>query len=257
MNALATGEMRESADAAALGILIGVGLGPGDPELVTVKGARLIGEAKVVAFFAKRGRASHARSIAERYLAPGCEELPLLYPITTEIPFTQPEYRAALARFYEDSARRLGAVLEAGHDIALLCEGDPLLYGSFMHMFARLDGRFRVEICAGVSGMSGCFAAARLPMTWGDDVLTVLPATLPEDALAARLASTDAAVVMKLGGNLTKLRRAMMRAGVSERAIYVERGTMAGEKIMAFADKRDDDAPYFSMALVPGRGRRP
>lgn len=239
------------------GTLIGVGLGPGDPELVTVKAARLIGEAKVVAYYGKPGRPSNARKIAERYFSPGCEELPLLYPVTTEIPFARPEYVAALAQFYEESAQRLAAVLETGRDVALLCEGDPLLYGSFMHMFARLESRFRVEICAGVSGMSGCFAAARQPMTWGDDVLTVLPATLDEDTLAHRLATTDAAVVMKLGGNFAKLRRALARAGLSERAIYVERGTMAGEKIMRFADKHDDVAPYFSMALVPGQGRRP
>ena len=241
----------------ALGRLIGVGLGPGDPELVTVKAARLIGEARTLAYFGKPGRASNARTIAERYFAPGCEEMPLLYPVTTEIPFAQPEYVDALAGFYEESAQRIGAVLEQGRDVALLCEGDPLLYGSFMHMFTRIGRRFPVEICAGVSGMSGCFAAARQPMTWGDDVLTVLPATLDEDTLAQRLATTDAAVVMKLGSNLPKLRRAMERAGVIARAIYVERGTMAGEKIMPFMEKRDDRAPYFSMALVPGQGRRP
>ncbi len=240
-----------------LGALIGVGLGPGDPELVTVKAARLIGEAKTIAYFAKRGRASHARGIAERYFSKDHEELPLLYPVTTEIPFDAPDYVSALAKFYEESATRIGAVLEQGRDVALLCEGDPLLYGSFMHMFMRLKPRFSVDICAGVSGMSGCFAAARQPMTWGDDVLTVLPATLGEDTLVKRLAETDAAVVMKLGGNFAKLRRAMTRAGVIARALYVERGTMAGEKIMPFSEKRDDDAPYFSMALVPGQGRRP
>lgn len=254
MNALPA-TSRETA--ARVGALIGVGLGPGDPELVTVKAARLIGEAKTVAYFGKPGRPSNARTIAARYFSPGCEEMPLLYPVTTEIPFDDPDYIAALGGFYAESARRIAAALEQGRNVALLCEGDPLLYGSFMHMFTRLDGRFRVEICAGVSGMSGCFAAARQPMTWGDDVLTVLPATLDEETLTERLKTTDAAVVMKLGGNFAKLRRAMERAGVIGRAIYVERGTMAGEKIMAFAEKRDDAAPYFSMALVPGRGRRP
>ncbi|TLG79006.1 precorrin-2 C(20)-methyltransferase [Methylocystis sp. B8] len=254
MNALASTSQE---GVAALGALIGVGLGPGDPELVTVKAARLIGAAKVVAFFAKRGRASQARAIAAPYLAADCEEIALDYPVTTEIPFDRPEYVESLQRFYEDCVMRIRAVLEAGRDVTLLCEGDPLLYGSFMHMFARLDSRFRIEICAGVSGMSGCFAAARQPMAWGDDILTVLPATLDEDRLASRLAETDAAVVMKLGGNFAKLRRAMARAGVIDRAIYVERGAMPGEKIMRFEDKRDDEAPYFSMALVPGRGRRP
>jgi precorrin-2/cobalt-factor-2 C20-methyltransferase len=255
MNALDPSLGRDAA--AALGVLHGVGLGPGDPELVTIKAARLIGEAKVVAYFAKRGRKSHARAIAERYFAPGCEELALDYPVTTEIPFDHPDYVAQLAAFYEESARRLAAVLESGCDAALLCEGDPLFYGSFMHVFVRLDGRFRIEVCAGVSGMSGCFAAARQPMAWGDDVLTVLPATLSENELVRRLAATDAAVVMKLGANFAKLRRALARAGLLERAIYVERGAMTGERILPLADKLDDDAPYFSMVLVPGRGRRP
>ncbi len=244
-------------NAATLGVLIGVGLGPGDPELVTVKAARLISEARVVAYFAKAGRNSHARAIAAPYLAPDCEEIALLYPVTTEIHFAHPDYVFALAQFYEHSTARLARILESGRNVALLCEGDPMLYGSFMHLFTRLDGRFRAEICAGVAGMSGCFAAARQPMAWGDDILTVLPATLDEDALTQRLATTDAAVVMKLGGNFAKLRRALTRAGLIERALYVERGAMPGEKIMRFVEKHDDNAPYFSMALVPGQGRRP
>jgi precorrin-2/cobalt-factor-2 C20-methyltransferase len=248
---------RNNVGVAALGVLYGVGLGPGDPELVTVKAARLIGEAKLVAYFAKRGRPSNARAIAQIYLTSDCEELLLAYPVTTEIPCDSPDYVRALSHFYEESALRIADHLTHGRDVALLCEGDPMFYGSFMHIFARLDGRFRVEMCAGVSGMSGCFAAARQPMTWGDDVLTVLPATLSEQELADRLLATDAAVVMKLGGNFPKLRRAIMQAGLLDRAIYIERGTMAGEKIMPLRDKGDDDAPYFAMVLVPGRGRRP
>jgi precorrin-2/cobalt-factor-2 C20-methyltransferase len=239
------------------GVLYGVGLGPGDPELVTMKAVRLIGAATVVSYFAKQGRESHARKIARGYFRPGCEELLLAYPMTTERPFDQPEYISALARFYQDSAERIGEILAQGRDVALLCEGDPLLYGSFMHIFVRLRERFRTEICAGVSGMSGCFAAARQPMTWGDDVLTVVPATLGEEALEQRLAATDAAVVMKLGGNFAKLRRVLTRLGLIERAIYVERGTMRDEKIMPFGEKQDDIAPYFSMVLAPGAGRRP
>ena len=237
--------------------LLGVGLGPGDPELMTLKAARLVSEAKVVAYFSKRGKASHARAIAARFIAKDCAEIPLAYPLTTEIPFDHPDYVAALAAFYEESADRLALHLSLGRDVALLCEGDPMLYGSFMHIFVRLQERFRTEICAGVSGMSGCSAAALTPMTWGDDVLTVLPATLPEETLTQRLLATDAAAILKLGGNFAKLRRALTRAGLIDRAIYVERGTMAGEKIMPFSEKTGDDAPYFAMALAPGRGRRP
>ena len=239
------------------GVLIGVGLGPGDPELVTIKAARLIGAATVISYFAKAVRNSHARAIAAPYLPANYDELPLLYPVTTEIPVADPAYNGALAPFYEESARRLAQVLETGKDVALLCEGDPMLYGSFMHMFTRLSDRFRVEICAGVSGMSGCFAAARQPMTWGDDTLTVMPATLDEESLVSRLNAADAAVIMKLGGNFPKLRRALARAGLTDRAIYVERGTMTGEKILRLTEKTDDVAPYFSMVLAPGQGRRP
>jgi precorrin-2/cobalt-factor-2 C20-methyltransferase len=239
------------------GVLFGVGLGPGDPELVTMKAVRLIAQSRIVAYFAKSGRPSNARGIAERYLAPQCRELLLSYPMTTELPFGHQDYIRALSQFYEASAQEIAGLLSRGDNVALLCEGDPLLYGSFMHIFVRLRERFRVEICAGVAGMSGCFAAAQAPMTWGDDVLTVLPATLPEDVLAHRLAGTDAAVIMKLGGNFPKLRRALSRSGLIERAIYVERGTMLAEKVMPFCEKLDDDAPYFAMALVPGRGRRP
>ena len=240
-----------------LGVLIGVGLGPGDPELVTIKAARLIGAAKFIAYFAKSGRKSHARTIAAPYLPAEFEEIPLLYPVTTEIPVADPAYNRSLSPFYSASAQRLAQVLEAGQDVALLCEGDPMLYGSFMHIFSRLADRFRVEICAGVSGMSGCFAAARQPMTWGDDTLTVMPATLDEESLVSRLTAADAAVIMKLGGNFPKLRRALARAGLTERAIYVERGTMEGEKILRLTEKTDDTAPYFSMVLAPGQGRRP
>ncbi len=254
---MSAGHKVNSKISAAEGMLIGIGLGPGDPELVTIKAARLIGEAKVISYFAKAGRDSHARTIAAPYLPPEFEEIPLLYPVTTEIPFADPAYNRALVQFYQESADRLTQLLETGKDIALLCEGDPMLYGSFMHIYERLAPRFRVDVCAGVAGMSGCFAAARQPMTWGDDTLTVMPATLDEESLVRRLNVADAAVIMKIGGNFPKLRRALTRAGLTERAIYVERGTMAGEKILRFIDKVDDKAPYFSMVLSPGKGRRP
>ena len=129
-----------------------------------VKAARLIGEATTIAYFAKRGRLSHARRIAERYIPQDCEELPLLYPVTTEIPFDAPEYVVALAGFYEESAARIAAVLEQGRNVALLCEGDPLFYGSFMHPYVRLKDRFAVTICPGITGMSGCWTATGMPM---------------------------------------------------------------------------------------------
>ena len=240
-----------------VGRLLGLGLGPGDPELVTVKAARLLREAAVVAWFCKKGRRGHGRTIAERFMPGRCTEVVLAYPVTTEIPFNHPDYAACLAPFYDASATDLAHHLEAGRDVALLCEGDPLFYGSFMHLYIRLRTRFPVEIVPGVSGMSGCWTAAGLPMTWGDDVLTVLPATLPEEILRAKLAASDAAVIMKIGGNLAKVRRAAAATGLDRDAIYVERGTMDGERVLALRDVCDDIAPYFSVVLIPGRGRRP
>jgi precorrin-2/cobalt-factor-2 C20-methyltransferase len=240
----------------APGCLHGVGLGPGDPELLTVKAVRCIERAPVVAYFAKAGRRGVARTIVEPWLN-GQIELPLAYTVTTEIPFSHPDYRGELRGCYDRGAAEIAAHLDEGRDVALLCEGDPLFYGSFMHVHARLKDRYRVEICAGVMGMAGCWAAAGAPMTWGDDVLTVLAGTLPHDILAQRLATTDAAVVMKLGHNFPKVRAALAEAGLLDRAIYVERGTMAGEHVMPLSEKRDDEAPYFSLILVPGQGRRP
>lgn len=239
------------------GRLFGVGLGPGDPELVTVKAVRVIGECPVVAYFAKTGRRGNARTIADRWISTTCEEIELGYPLTTEIPFDHPEYRSVLSAFYEDATQRLAERLRRGLDVALLAEGDPLFYGSFMHLFERLKSEFETHIVPGVTGMAGCAAAAALPMTWGDDVLTVLPGTLPFESLVARLKTCDLAVVMKLGHNFAKVRMAFAELGLVGRAFYVERGTMKNQKVMPLAEKADDDAPYFSLILLPGQGRRP
>jgi precorrin-2/cobalt-factor-2 C20-methyltransferase len=241
----------------AAGTLYGVGLGPGDPELLTVRAVRLVQSAPVVAYFAKKGRRGNARAIVDPWIKAGSVELPLLYPVTTEIHFSHADYVREVGGFYDQSAELIAAHLAEGRDVALLCEGDPLFYGSFMHIFVRLQDRHGVEICPGVTGMSGCWTAAKTPVTWGDDVLTVLPGTLERDDLAARLAGTDAAVVMKLGQNFSKVRAAVAQAGLLERAVYVERGTMPGEKVMPLSEKTDDAAPYFSMIVVPGQGRRP
>lgn len=239
------------------GRLYGVGLGPGDPDLMTVKARKCLMSTPVAAYFCKKDRRGHARTIVEGLLAPDVEELPLPYPVTTEVAFDTSDYRACLADFYAGATEALAARLSAGRDVALLCEGDPLFYGSFMHLFVRLRDRFPVTIVPGVSGMSGCWTAAHQPMTWGDDVLTVLPATLPAERLTAKLADSDACVILKIGSNFAKVKAALAAARRLDEAIYVERGTMAGERVVPLAEIREDKAPYFSIILVPGHGRRP
>jgi precorrin-2/cobalt-factor-2 C20-methyltransferase len=237
--------------------LLGIGVGPGDPGLVTLNAIAALQAADVVTHFAKAGNASNARSIAARHLKDGVEELPLLYPVTTEIPRQDVAYRQALCRFYDGAAEAIAAHLDQGKVVAVIAEGDPLFYGSYMHLHVRLSPRYPTEIIAGVTGMSGCWSAVGTPIAQGDDVFTVLPGTLPEYELERRLADTDAAVVMKIGRHLAKVRRALERAGRLDRAIYVERGTMANASVMRLTDKLDTFAPYFAMVLVPGWEGRP
>jgi len=236
----------------ARGTLIGVGIGPGDPELITLKALRVLKDADAVAYFAKAGNVSHARTIAAAHLRPGIKEYPLLYPVTTEINKDTAEYQSAIESFFDQSAATLARALDDGASVAVICEGDPLFYSSYMHLHMRLAERYRTEVIAGVTGMSGCWSSVGTPIAQGDDVLTVLPATLPEGELERRIADADAAVVMKMGRNLAKVRRALQRAGRLQRAIYVERGTMNGAKAMPLAEKADDVAPYFAIVLVPG-----
>jgi precorrin-2/cobalt-factor-2 C20-methyltransferase len=235
------------------GLLIGVGVGPGDPELLTLKAVRALAKADVVAHFAKAGNPSNARATAAQYLRPTARELQLLYPVTTEQPTAEPAYRNAIDRFFDESAALIADHLEAGNVVAVLSEGDPLFFGSYMHIHIRLMDRFRTEVIPGVTAMSGCWSAAGVPIVQGDDVLTVLPGTLAEDELVRRLRQNEPTVVMKLGRNLPKVRRSLIESNRLANAIYVERGTMRNERLMPLAQKTDDSAPYFAMVLVTNR----
>jgi precorrin-2/cobalt-factor-2 C20-methyltransferase len=241
----------------APGTVWGVGLGPGDPELMTRRAHRLVTEARRVAYFRKRGNPGQARRIAGGLLRADAVEMPLEYPVTVELPAGEPEYDGLLRDFYADCADRLAALSAAGEEVVVLCEGDPFFYGSFMHLHDRLAARAPVRVVPGVTGMSACWTATGQPFAWGEDVTTVLMGTLPEATLAARMRGSDALVVMKLGRNLPKVRRALAAAGLIDRAWYVERGAMPEERALRLADKPDDAAPYFSIVLVHGRGRRP
>ena len=239
-----------------MGRVICAGLGPGDPELISVRADRAIRGAGHVAYFRKAGRAGQARRIVDGMLRPDVVELAMEYPVTTELPFDSPDYVRLLAGFYDDWADRL-ADLAQGHDVVVLAEGDPFLYGSFMHLHSRLQGRVEIEVIPGIPGMAGCWTATGLPITWGDDVLTVLPGTLPEDELARHAGDADALVIMKTGRNLPRIRRALDRAGRLGQAWLVERGTMPGQRVAPLAQVAGDDCPYFAIVLVHGRGRRP
>lgn len=236
---------------AGTGTLYGVGVGPGDPELVTVKARRIIESAAVIAYPEARRGSSIARRTAAPYLRPGQEELPLVYPVTTQ-PTDHPEgYEGALAEFYDGACERLAALLEDGRDVAVLCAGDPFLYGSYAHVHERLSGRYPTVVVPGVTSVSAAAAAAGRPLVRGDEVLTIAPGTLAPEALAARLATADAAAVLKLGRTFGDVRRAVAEAGLGPRALYVERASGDEQRIRALDDVDPGAVPYFSLVLVP------
>ncbi len=238
------------------GRFYGVGLGPGDPELITRKAARIIAEADVVAYHAGVNKASYARTIAADLIVDGVIEEELRYPVTTGVTDHPGGYAGALADFYEASAARLAAHLTAGRTVALLTEGDPLFYGSFMYMHDRLSARFDTEIIPGVPAFSAATAALGMPLVRQTDVLTVLPGTLPEHELAMRLADTDGAIIMKLGRTFPAVRRALAAAGRLQHAWYVERASHPQQRWLPVADlAEDDEVPYLSLIVVDGDSR--
>ncbi|WP_307843561.1 precorrin-2 C(20)-methyltransferase [Streptomyces sp. B15] len=240
-------------EGAGAGRLLGVGLGPGDPSLMTVRAVEAIAEADVVAYHSARHGRSIARSIAARHLRADHIEEALVYPVTTESTDHPGGYRGALEEFYAQAAARLAAHLDAGRTVAVLAEGDPLFYGSYMHMHKRLAHRYPTEVIPGVTSVSAAAARLGTPLSEAEEALTVLPGTLPEEELTARLASSDAVAVMKLGRTFPKVRRALERSGRLAEARYVERATMEGERTGRVADIDPDSVPYFSVAVLPSK----
>ena len=239
-----------SGPSTAAGRLFGVGVGPGDPELLTLKAQRIIAAADVVAYpVAGHGR-SVARGIAASHLPPDVVEVALTYPVTTGTTDHPGGYEGAIVDFYDESAATLAAHLDAGRDVVVLCEGDPFFYGSYMYLHERLAPRYRAEVVPGVTSFSAAAAGSGTPLVKRDDVLTILPGTLPADVLATRLRGADAAVVMKLGRTFASVREAAERAGVAERSLYVERASSERERCEPLRSVVGD-VPYMSLVLVP------
>ena len=239
-----------------MGKVICAGLGPGDPDLMSVKSDRIIRGAKQIAFFRKKGRAGQARSIVKDMLRDDVIEYPMEYPVTTELRFDSEEYRDLMVEFYKEWADKLDTLAQ-DEDVVVLCEGDPFFYGSFMHLHTRLQGRVEVEVLPAIPGMVGCWNAIGDPFTWGDDVLSVLMGTLPEADLLEHMNRADALVIMKTGRNLPTIRRALETTGRLQDAWLVERGTMPTQRVAKLAEVDVSDCPYFAIVLVHGQGRRP
>lgn len=228
------------------GRLYGLGVGPGDPELLTLRALRLLREVPIVAYPAPEHGNSFARSIVAAWIEARQREIAIRFPMRPGPP---------PAAVYETAAAMLAVELDRGNDVALLCQGDPFFYGSFVHVFARLTGRYWIEIVPGVSSLTACAATAAVPLVSRDETLTVIPATLDEADMAGRLAKADSVAIVKLGRHLAKVRRVLDQLGLLQSALYIERATLPSQRVVPLACVKPGEAPYFSMALVPGSGR--
>ncbi len=227
------------------GTLYGLGIGPGDPDLITLKAHGILRRVSVIAYPAPEHGDSLARRIVASHLPGGQREIAIRMPLDAA--------RFPAREVYDEAAEAIRAALDSGDDVAALCEGDPFLYGSFAYLFARLADTHRVEIVPGVSSLTAAAAAARQPLALRSDVLTVIPAPLPDDEIARRLAQTDSAAIMKLGRHLSRVRALLDRLGLGHRARYVEHATMVGQKVLPLAEV-PEPAPYFSLILIAGEG---
>jgi precorrin-2/cobalt-factor-2 C20-methyltransferase len=222
----------------------GLGVGPGDPELLTLKALRLLRAAPVIAYPAPETGDSFARTIAAPHLPGGQKEIAIRMPLG--------DGSFPKADIYDRAARDILAEIHAGRDVAVLCEGDPFFYGSFMYLHARLARECDVTVVPGVSSLMACAAMAGVPLSSRNDSLTVIPAPLPDEALRARLSNGNAAAIVKVGRHLSRVRRVLDAAGALSRALLVERATLAEQRVRRLADVREETAPYFSMILIAG-----
>lgn len=223
------------------GALYGIGLGPGDPDLLTLRAHRLISEAEVIAYPALQGSESLARSIAAGFIPDGAREIVMNVPMTTE--------RAPAQAAYDIGATAIAAELEAGRDVVCLCEGDPFFYGSFMYLYARLAEKYEVEVVPGVTSVTACAARAGMPLAARNERLTILPGPLPEDELRHRIDGAESVAIMKVGRHLGKIRNVIDALGLMAQATYVERATFPDERVLPLS-QAPDPAPYFSMILL-------
>jgi len=236
-----------------MGTLFGVGVGPGDPELMTIKARRVLASCPVIAYFAARRSRGNGYAVIEAFVEPHHELLRLTYPVTTEA-VARDDYERLIGQFYDDSAGSIAAHLDAGRDVAVVCEGDPFFYGSYMYIHQRLAGRYPAEVVPGVTSVSAASAAAGRPLVSMNETLTVLPGVLEPDDLKRVLAGADAAAVMKVGRRLPAVRAAAEACGLADAALYVERASCDEQRVVPLSQTDDVEAPYFSLVLIPGTG---
>lgn len=233
--------------------LIGVGVGPGDPELITVKGMKAIQSADVVVYHETEKHNSNALNIARCFINKNAVLQPLTYPVTTETNSRSDGYKEALNRFYNNAQQLIESFLKNGNTVVVLAEGDPLFYSSFMYIYDRLGKNYPTEIIPGISSIFGAAAVLQTPLCYRNQSFTVLSGVLDKQLLIEKLKNGDAFAILKVGRNLDKIRDALEVCGLSERALYIERATMEEQKIIPLKNVDGQQSPYFSLILIPGK----
>lgn len=229
------------------GRLYAIGVGPGDPELLTLKAVRVIQSGAMIAYpvahpASGESGSSFAREIAAPHIPLGTKEYGFTMPMRVE--------RAPASDAYDVAARHMAETLQAGNDVALLCEGDPFFYGSAMYLVERLSNRFECEIIPGITSLTACAAASGRPLSARNERLKILPAPMDETMLEVELANTEAAAIIKVGRHFEKLRTILRKLDLADAAILIERATGAGEKITPLNEVEEGKQPYFSTILI-------
>ena len=223
-------------------IFFGLGIGPGDVELLTLKAHRILQEVDVLAYPAANGQ----ESLARRIIAPLIPE----DKIELELPLPMARERGPGMAAYDAGAEAIRAHLEAGRKVAFLCEGDPFFYGSFMYLFERLADEFTTEVVPGVTSVTACAAAIGRPLAARNDVLKIIPGPLDETRIQAEIETADAIAIIKLGKHFAKVRQVIAKLNLTHRAMVIERATQGDQKITPLADVPETDHPYFSTLLI-------
>lgn len=239
------------------GTIYGIGLGPGDPELVSLKAYNLIKKNKDIFFFRKKNSTGKVSQIAKKFHQKKTVEHVMEFPVTTEISFSSKEYKTLLSDFYDECCRRIKLITNDKKNVIVLCEGDPFFYGSFMHLYERLKDTEEIEIISGILGMTAAWNATKIPITWGDDVLTVVMGTMDEKKIFKSIKYSDAIIFMKIGRHFEKILRIIKKSELLKSAFLVEYASMPNEKVTKLEDFKGINVPYFSIIIIHGKGRRP
>ncbi len=226
------------------GKIIGIGVGPGDPELITLKALKAIKAGKIIAYPSTETEESYARSIVKDYFSENVLEIPI------KIPMVESRFPSQL--IYNTASDEISAHLKKGEDVIILCQGDPFFYGSFMYLFSRFAGKFPIEIIPGISSLNACSAVSQRPLCSRLESLSVIPGGMNDEEFLKQLEKEGAFAIMKVGKHLNRIKGLLDRKGMGGRAVYVSHATLPNQKVFPLS-KAPEIAPYFSMILVPSK----